>query len=108
VQGPAISIATGLIYSYAAYSKSQNGEKWRGFAIAGATTISMIPYTWIVMQRTNNKLWAAVRGESKETVSNAEAQGMLNTWSRLNMVRAMFPLAGGVLGLLSVLKVLNW
>ena len=109
VQGPAIAVSTGLMYAYAAYTKSQQGQPWRAFAVAGATVVSMVPYTWVVMARTNNKLWAAVTGESKGgTVNSAEAQGLVNTWSRLNLFRAMFPLAGGILGLLSVLKVVRW
>ncbi|KAJ9660484.1 hypothetical protein H2201_006906 [Coniosporium apollinis] len=107
IQGPALSVTTGLIYAYAAYAKSQQGQNWKGLAIAGATTVSMIPYTWTVMTGTNNKLWAAATGEAKLTVGSREAQGLINRWSRLNAVRAMFPLAGGVLGLLSVLGVLK-
>jgi hypothetical protein len=88
IQGPPFAIATGLIYSYAAHVKTGQGEEWRGFAVAGATTVAMIPYTWIFMRSINNKLWAAVRGE-KETCNMPEARDMLNTWSRLNMVRAL-------------------
>ena len=106
IQGPAFSIATGLMYSYAAYVKTGQNEEWRGLAAAGATTVAMIPYTWIFMRSINNKLWAAVRGE-KETVNMPQAKAMLNNWGRLNMVRALFPLTGGVMGLLSALKVLE-
>jgi hypothetical protein len=94
------------MYSYAAYVKTGQNEEWRGLAAAGVTTIAMIPYTWIFMRSINNKLWTAVRGE-KETVNMPEAKAMLNTWSRLNMVRAFFPLTGGVMGLFSALKVLE-
>ena len=99
-------MATGLMYAWAAYVKSGKNEDWRGFAVAGGTTVAMIPYTWIFMRSINNNLWAAVRGE-KETINMPEAKAMLNTWSRLNMIRALFPLAGGVLGLLSALKALK-
>jgi noranthrone monooxygenase len=94
------------MYAFAAYVKSGKDEGWHGFAVACVTTVAMIPYTWIFMRSINNKLWAAVRGE-KETVNMPEAKAMLNTWSRLNMIRALFPLAGGVLGLLSALKALK-
>lgn len=104
-KGPGISIATGLIYGYAAWSKHAAGSPWRVFAVAGATTVSMIPYTWIVMQSTNNALFRAeARTKAEQAQSWTEAESLVKTWNRLNAVRALFPLAGAILGILGTVK----
>ena len=96
VQGPSISIATGLTHAFAAW---RSGDK--RFAIAGAITVSMIPYTWIFMRNVNNGLFAASEwaDEIKEG-SNERVRQLVNTWSRFNAVRALFPLAGAILGMI--------
>lgn len=104
-KGPAISIATGLIYGFAAWSKYAAGSPWRVFALAGVTTVSMVPYTWIVMQSTNNALFRAeARSKSEQEQSWAEAESLVKAWNRFNAVRALFPLAGAILGILGTVK----
>jgi noranthrone monooxygenase len=107
IKGPAISIATGLIYGCAAWSKHAVDRPWRVFVVAGATTVGMVPYTWIIMQSTNNALF---RAEAKSKEGNegtwAEAERLVVRWSWLNAVRALFPLAGAVIGLLGTCKML--
>ncbi|KAK4981172.1 hypothetical protein LTR28_002469 [Elasticomyces elasticus] len=96
VRGPALSVVTGVTYAYVVYAKSLHGQDWRGFALAGITTVSMIPYTWVAMADTNNKLWAAATGEPKASFGITEAKRLTTKWSRLNVARAMFPMVGGV------------
>lgn len=97
-QGPIISLVTGFIHMFAA---------WRSreplFAVAGAATIAMIPYTWIFMRGVNNALFAASQwsDEVKET-SQEKVRGLVASWSRYNAVRALFPLSGAVIGMVTL------
>lgn len=101
VRGPAIAGATGLIYAFAAWRKQAAGEPWRVFAVAGATTVSIVPYTLTLMQGTNNALFRADDLAVKGTEPAwAEAERLVIRWGRLNAIRALIPLAGGVMGLL--------
>lgn len=104
---PAMSIATCLLYGYAAFSKHAAGGPWHVFAVAGATTLSMLPFTWIFMLRTNNALFRAQKESKAGRVANwDEALKLVTTWSWLHFVRSLFPLAGAVLGLLGTCQVL--
>jgi noranthrone monooxygenase len=104
-KGPAISIATGMIYGLAAWSKHAAGSPWRVFALAGVMTVSMVPYTWIFMQSTNNALFRAeARSKSGNEGTWGEAERLVTAWNRLNAVRALFPLTGAILGMLGTCK----
>jgi len=64
-----------------------------------------VPYTWIVMQGTNNALFhAEARSKNGNEGSWGEAEGLVKAWNLLNAVRALFPLAGAVLGMLGTCK----
>jgi noranthrone monooxygenase len=105
-KGPGISIATGLIYSYAAWSNHAAGIPWRVFALAGALTVGMVPFTWVFMMGTNNALFKA-EAKSKsggDRSSWKEVESLVKTWSGLNAIRALFPLSGAVLGMLATCK----
>jgi noranthrone monooxygenase len=94
IQGPAISIATGLTHAFAAW---KSGDQ--RFAIAGAITVSMIPYTWIFMRNVNNGLFAATEwADGVKEESSERVRQLVRNWSRFNAVRALFPLAGAVCG----------
>jgi hypothetical protein len=69
------------------------------FAVAGATTILMVPFTWIFMAPTNNTLFRLENESKVASVANlAEAQELVIKWSWLHVVRSLFPLAGAILG----------
>ncbi|KAK4175384.1 hypothetical protein QBC36DRAFT_241279 [Triangularia setosa] len=109
VKGPAIATTTGLVYVYAAWSKYAVGEQWRVFALAGATTVSIVPYTLTFMQGINNALFRAddMAGKGVEP-SWADAERLVLRWGRLNAIRALIPLAGGIIGLLGTCKMLSF
>jgi noranthrone monooxygenase len=105
-KGPPISIATGLIYSYAAWSNHTAGIPWKVFALAGALTVGMVPFTWIFMMGTNNALFRA-EAKSKSGGGGSswkEVESLVKTWNGLNAIRALFPLSGAVLGILATCK----
>ncbi len=107
VKGPAIAATTGLIHGYAAWNKHAAGEPWRVFALAGLTTVCIVPFTLTFMQSTNNALFRADDLAIKGTEpALAEAQRLVIRWGRLNAIRALIPLAGGVLGMLGACGIL--
>jgi noranthrone monooxygenase len=106
-KGPAISITTALVYGFAAWSKHAAGSPWRVFAVAGLLTVGMVPYTWIAMLKTNNALFSAeARTKNGHGQAWGKAESLVKTWSRLNAVRALFPLTGAIFGLLGTCKLL--
>ncbi|MCJ1247984.1 Anthrone oxygenase AgnL2 [Trapelia coarctata] len=102
---PTMAVATFLLYAYAAISKGAAKNPWAVFVVAGATTVSMLPFTWIFMVPTNEILFR-LEGESKAALvaSLDEAQELVKTWSWLHLVRSLFPLAGALLGLTGTLQ----
>jgi hypothetical protein len=96
---PTMAVATFLLYCYTAIRKRATGRRWRVFAVAGATTILMVPFTWIFMAPTNNTLFRLENESKVASVANlAEAQELVIKWSWLHVVRSLFPLAGAILG----------
>ena len=104
---PAVCIATCGLYGYTAISKSaSNRKQWRNYTVAGATTIAMVPFTWVVMAPTNKDLF---RLEALATASTSVAelsvvQELVARWARLHVVRSIFPLVGAILGFTGVLQ----
>ena len=96
---PTMAVATFLLYCYTAITKRAAGRRWRVFAVAGATTLSIVPFTLILMAPTNNTLFRLEK-ESKvaSAASLAEAQELVIKWSWLHVVRSLFPLVGAILG----------
>ena len=104
---PAISVTTTSLYAYAAWSKrAANIEQWRRYAIAGATTIAMVPFTWLIMDSTNNALFQLVASASGTltSVKLETVQALIVRWALLHAARSLFPLAGAVLGLGGLLQ----
>jgi len=109
-KGPIISIATGLMYCYTAWSNHAGGAPWKVFALAGALTMGMVPYTLITMGGTNNAL---LRAEAKiksgdDGISWKDVAILVRTWNKLNAIRALFPLSGAVLGMLAICKLVQF
>ena len=73
------------------------------FAVAAGVTVAMIPYTWIFMRGVNNALFEASKwtDEAKETGQD-NVRGLVASWSRFNAVRALFPLVGAAVGVLTL------
>ncbi|KAJ6005503.1 hypothetical protein N7451_003447 [Penicillium sp. IBT 35674x] len=90
------------------------GGSWSGYyATATATTMGFVVWTMTAMKSTNDRLMAiATRDDAaaaegtkgKRAKEDAEALELMKTWANLNMFRAMFPLAGAIIGLYGVAK----
>jgi hypothetical protein len=101
-----MAVGTSLLYAYTAstikkrQSKSDDSSKWHVLALAALATVSMVPFTWLVMVPTNNELFRLQR----ESVVNAdvmgfeEARGLVVSWSWMHLTRSLLPLVGAVLG----------
>jgi hypothetical protein len=96
---PGICIGTCGLYGFSALRSQKN---WRRFAIAGITTLSLVPFTWIVMTPTNNTLFALEAGGN---VSDMElVQGLIVRWTFMHAVRSLFPLIGSIVGFSGIMS----
>ncbi|KAI0858550.1 hypothetical protein F4860DRAFT_298836 [Xylaria cubensis] len=100
---PSISVATFVLYVYAAVRNwsSHKSDRW-SCVLAGIVTAIMIPFTWIVMMPTNDKLFAleieAKAGNLTESLEHVRA--LVAEWNSMHMLRSFFPLAGALAGFL--------
>lgn len=104
---PALAVATCLLYGYIARRKRATSRSWLIHAVAGVATITMVPFTWLVMLPTNNTLFRL--NEEKETSLTAsgdlvQVQELVLRWSRLHLIRSLFPLAGAIVGFKGLLQ----
>lgn len=78
------------------------------YGLAALLTVGIAPYTLVIMKGTNGRLIA--KSEEKETVregktggEEGEVRGLLESWARLNAVRSLLPLVGGLAGVMAAL-----
>ncbi|EEA23446.1 conserved hypothetical protein [Talaromyces marneffei ATCC 18224] len=97
---PTMAVGTFLLYSYTAIKKRRAKQPWRHWLIVGLTTLTMVPFTWLVMAPINNRLFGLQKGSLAEptVVTIAEAKELVIKWSRMHMTRSFMPLAGSVMG----------
>nr|QLM00041.1 hypothetical protein [Xylaria schweinitzii] len=98
-----ISVATFLLYASAAIRNwsSHKSNRW-SCVLAGMVTATMIPFTWIVMTPTNDKLFT-LEAEVKAghlTASLEHVRALVTEWNLMHMIRSCFPLAGALIGFL--------
>ncbi|KAF4589404.1 DUF1772 domain protein [Ophiocordyceps camponoti-floridani] len=96
---PKVAITVALSYAYAAYDVFGRGGRWTGFAAAACTTLSIVPFTLMVMKNTNAELHQA----AVNTPDAARLSSLMDTWISLNFARGLLPLVGTVLGIQSFL-----
>lgn len=102
---PTMAITTCLLYGYAAFSKHAENSPWKVFAVAGAMTLSILPFTWIFMLPTNNAIFRAQKQTESKRVPNWDtAHKLVIRWSWLHAARTLLPLTGAILGLFGVCK----
>ncbi|KAB8219485.1 hypothetical protein BDV33DRAFT_204400 [Aspergillus novoparasiticus] len=98
-KGRVLGLTTTLLYASVSVHQYWTGKPWLVSAAAGVTTISLVPFTEIVMAPTNDALdRLETETNSGAVVSWAETKQLVRRWDRFNAVRALFPLAGAVLG----------
>lgn len=103
---PSMSVATLLLYAYVALNKRASSAPWRSYAMAGAVTVGMIPFTLLVMVPTNNTLFQLDDGiKITAAVTSLDyVRELVTRWGRMHFVRSLFPLLGATLGFNALLK----
>lgn len=82
------SAVVGSLASVAAYSQLK--EKY--WLYGGATLLSVVPFTFIFMMKTNNKLKGILKNTTEPEVKEEEKQDIKDTmkkWCKLNTCRAV-------------------
>lgn len=112
---PPFAGAIALSYFWLSYAHRARQLEWRGFAAAGALTVGIVPFTLLLIMGNIRQLEAAMvaveggggdddvdvdvdakTAAAAAAAADREARGLLTTWSRLNLARAMLPLVGTV------------
>ncbi|KAJ5546957.1 hypothetical protein N7494_004542 [Penicillium frequentans] len=92
---PTLSVCTCAMYMFVAGKKRTAGLPWSIYALAAATTISMVPFTTLVMVPTNDTLFA-LHASSENALE--EVRGLIVRWQWMHVARSLFPLTGAVVG----------
>lgn len=102
---PTIAIGTLLLYAYTCTQKRAAKRPWGLLALAGAMTISIVPFTWIVMVPTNDELFRleAVSKTDPLVLGLSGAKELVVKWTWLHAARSLLPLAGAILGTLGTI-----
>lgn len=102
---PALCVGTFGLYQYTALHNYRNNGNWLLYAVAGATTIAMVPFTWVFMAPTNNVLFGLDKSatESMAVETLVSVQDIVVKWSWLHLLRSLFPLVGVLLGFRGIL-----
>ncbi|KAJ6184955.1 hypothetical protein N7519_006256 [Penicillium mononematosum] len=98
-------------YSWGAVPAGRLSPSWEreAFRVVGCTggaailDIAIVPYTFAFMVQTNSSIFEFANAkDSSEKPASEENQlaPLLKRWACLNTVRSLFPLAGGILGLI--------
>lgn len=99
---PTMAVGTFMLHGYTALRRRGAKRSWGIFLLAGITTISMLPFTWLIMVPTNNELFrleAVSRAEP--TVMGIEgARELVVRWTWMHFARSLLPLAGAIMGTL--------
>jgi hypothetical protein len=97
---PTMAVGIFLLYSYTCTKRGRAKMPWAVFALAGVTTISMLPFTWFVMVPTNNELFRLEAASKVEplVMGILGAKELVVKWSWLHFTRSLMPLALAVLG----------
>lgn len=102
---PGLAICTFLLYSYVVIRQRTSGADahWRKYALAAATTVTMIPFTLAIMVPTNDTLFGLDRqtrvDRTKEVLVSGDVRALVVRWSWMHIARSCFPLLGAVLGI---------
>ena len=103
-------------YAYLSYAlyKTLHHPKAEIYGLAAACTISLLPYTLVVMGATNGKLeskakesreWSITdEAVEKDLAKGESSKELLDYWATLNVVRSIFPLLGAAFGAWATLK----
>ncbi|KAI9171856.1 Monooxygenase hypC [Paramyrothecium foliicola] len=96
---PKVAITVGLAYAYAAYDTASRRGKWQGFAAGAVLMVGIVPFT-LTMRSTNETIINLAKGAA--TMSHGQVSDLLKKWATMNAIRALLPLAGAIVGSLTL------
>lgn len=111
--GPKIAILTSGAFVYLTWCSSRatgNRVPMLLFGTAASLVTGIVPFTLLFMRPTNNALMARAAEEDAllhtpvQSLDQKSSEQLFAHWANLTGVRALLPLAGGVLGLVAVLN----
>lgn len=106
---PGMAICTFILYICASL-RSYRAEKpkpWGILLLAGLVTVSIIPFTLLVMKPTNDRLFhlesitrTLRTGDDTEVdvMDIKEAEGLVAYWALMHLIRSTFPFIGVTIG----------
>lgn len=96
---PTMAVGTLALYGSAALGRKRSSSKrWGALALAGLTTVAILPFTWLVMVPTNNELFRLDATQPPLGLGIAQAKELVTHWAWLHFARSLFPLIGAVMG----------
>ncbi|KAL0565520.1 hypothetical protein V5O48_016505 [Marasmius crinis-equi] len=104
---PPLAVCASSAYFYLAYKlhKYSRGLT-QMYATAGILTLGIVPYTLLVMVKTNDELSSkAVDAptEKSEVAKGSEVNELVERWSAMNLVRGLIPLTGSIVAIYATL-----
>ncbi|KAF8852510.1 DUF1772-domain-containing protein [Acephala macrosclerotiorum] len=96
---PAMAASTFLLYGYTSLKQGRAQRPWRLLTLAGVTTMSIAPFTWMFMLPTNNELFRL--GKQPLGVEIEGVKRLVMRWTWLHFMRSLLPLAGTFMGALA-------
>jgi len=97
---PTMAVGTFLLYMYTFMKRRTAQKPWANFVLAGVTTLSMLPFTWIFMVPTNNELFRLqkVSMDDPKVMGIEGAKELVVKWTWMHATRSLLPLAGAIMG----------
>lgn len=104
---PTMAVGASLLYAHTAigarkeHQSKNHKSQWRVLALAAVVTVSMVPFTWLVMVPTNNELFRLQLASNTDvnTITFEATKDLVVSWSRMHLTRSLMPLVGAVLGI---------
>lgn len=103
---PGTAVLTFVLYSRAAWKRYSKKSSWSLLAAAGIATVSIVPFTLLFMMSTNEALFDLEKESQSAAFTGSLDTGkdLVGRWSRMHLMRSMFPLLGAALGAAAVLS----
>ena len=106
---PPIAMLSSAAFGYLAYrwAKTLNQTKGELYGLAAISTLSIIPYTLVLMRGVNGKLVRKSDDLKKmsvheiigiEDANEESAKQLIDWWGMLNLGRGLLPLVGTIVG----------
>ena len=103
---PSLAVGVFFLYGYTSIKKRNTRKPWGTYIVAGLITMSILPFTWIFMVPTNNKLFRLEEvSKVQPMVMNIdEAKKLVVKWSWLHLTRSLLPLVGAIMTVMKTVE----